>query len=133
MVNNITIFQNYYVIQKLVIQEIKFTISGERINFPSDKYIRDELNKQSDYWSATYHGLCNNMIYKKCRWKFKQFNLTTFEMFKKKFNIVPIEFIEERYGKNYTIPHKYSYFESLKFLPNLIEEYNVNIENNKQQ
>ncbi|CAF5040075.1 unnamed protein product [Rotaria sp. Silwood1] len=93
----------------------------------------DELNKSSDYWSATYHGLCNNMIYKKCRWKFKQFNLTTFEMFKKKFNIVPIEFIEERYGKNYTIPHKYSYFESLKFLPNLIEEYNVDIENNKQQ
>ncbi|CAF1230319.1 unnamed protein product [Rotaria sp. Silwood1] len=96
-------------------------------------YPLNELNKSSDYWSATYHGLCNNMIYKKCRWKFKQFNLTTFEMFKKKFYIVPIEFIEERYGKNYTIPHKYSYFESLKFLPNLIEEYNVDIENNKQQ
>ncbi|CAF1163955.1 unnamed protein product [Rotaria sordida] len=94
-------------------------------------YSLDELNKTSDYWAATYNGLCNKMIYKKCRWKFKKFHLITFKMFKKKFYIVPVEFIEERYGKNYTTPHKYGYFESLQLLPNLIQEYNINTTSSK--
>ncbi|CAF4293676.1 unnamed protein product, partial [Rotaria sordida] len=41
------------------------------------------------------------------------------------------EFIEERYGKNYTTPHKYGYFESLQLLPNLIQEYNINTTSSK--
>jgi hypothetical protein len=63
------------------------------------------------------------MIYKKCRWGFSDFNLTTFKMYGKKFNIVSLEFIIERYGKDYLMPKKYDYFESLKILPNLIPEY----------
>ena len=81
-------------------------------------------NKSSDYWAATYNGLCKKMIYKKCRWKFRKFNLTKFEMDGKQFNIVPIEFIKERYGIDYLIPTKYDYFQSLNILPNLIQEYN---------
>ncbi|CAF2731125.1 unnamed protein product [Rotaria sp. Silwood2] len=114
----------------------EWTFSCPKSNIPIDIFVYyrlNELNKSSDYWSATYNGLCNNMIYKKCRWRFKQFNLTTFEMFKRKFYIVPLEFIKERYGKNYMIPHKYDYFESLKFLPNLIEEYDVNTTNSKRK
>ena len=82
-----------------------------------------ESNQSSAYWTATYNGLCNRTLYKKCRWKFRRFNLTTFKIYKRQFRIVPLEFIEERYGKNYMIPTKYNYFESLEFLPNLIEEY----------
>jgi hypothetical protein len=64
------------------------------------------------------------MIYKKCRWGFSDFNLTTFDMYGKIFSIVPIGFIIEQYGNNYMTPKSYGYFESLNFLPNLIREYN---------
>jgi hypothetical protein len=87
-------------------------------------YSFNETNSSYAYWSASYNSLCNKMIYKKCRWRFSDFNLTSFEMYGKVFDIVPIEFIIEQYGKDYMIPKTYSYQESLKFLPNLIPEYN---------
>ncbi|CAF4922530.1 unnamed protein product, partial [Rotaria sp. Silwood1] len=114
----------------------EWAFSCPKSNIPIDIFVYyplNELNKSSDYWSATYNGICNNMIYKKCRWRFKRFSLTKFRMFNRKFYVVPIEFIVERYGKNYTIPHQYDYFQSLTFLPNLIKEYSVNITNSKQK
>jgi hypothetical protein len=86
-------------------------------------YPMKEKNSLFAYWTASYNGLCNDMIYQKCRWGFPKFNLTTFEMYNKTFNIVPLEFIIEQYGKDYMIPKTYGYFESLEFLPNLIPEY----------
>jgi hypothetical protein len=86
-------------------------------------YPFNESNSSFAYWTASYNGLCNKMIYKKCRWGFSKFNLTTFDMYEQTFRTVSLEFIIERYGKDYMIPKKYNYFESLKILPNLLPDY----------
>lgn len=104
----------------------EWTFLCPRSNIRIDVFIVypiDKLNKSSDYWAATYGSLCTKMIYKKCRWKFKRFNLVTFQTQGKDFRTVPLEFVIDRYGKDYMIPKKYSYHESLKILPNLIQEY----------
>jgi hypothetical protein len=105
-------------------QEWTFSCPKSQINIDIFVfYPYNETNSSFAYWAASYNGLCNEMIYEKCRWTFSKFNLTTFEMYERKFNIVSLEFIIERYGKDYMIPKKYDYFESLKILPNLIMEY----------
>jgi hypothetical protein len=111
-------------------QEWAFSCPKSRI--PIDIFVFYHLvgsNHSSDYWTATYNDLCNKMIYKKCRWKFKKFNLSKFYIDEKRFYIVPLEFVIERYGKNYMIPKEYDYFQSLKILPNLIQEYRNNTNN----
>ncbi|CAF3116838.1 unnamed protein product [Rotaria socialis] len=114
----------------------EWSFACPKSNVPIDVFVfypfMESKTKSSAYWSATYNGLCNKMKYKKCRWKFRKFNLVSFEMLNKTFSIVPIEFIVERYGENYRKPKQYGYFESLNILPNLIEEYDVNITNSKQ-
>ena len=105
-------------------KEWTFLCPKSRINIDIFVYYPiNERNSLYAYWTATYNGLCDEMIYGKCRWGFSKFNLTTFQMFGKTFNIVPLEFIIERYGHDYMIPKKYDYFKSLKILPNLILEY----------
>jgi len=105
-------------------QEWTFSCPQSLINI--DIFVFYPFKKENSsfaYWAASYNGLCDDMIYKKCRWGFPKFNLTTFEMYDKKFDIVSLEFIIERYGKDYMIPKNYDYFQSLEILPNLIPEY----------
>lgn len=105
-------------------QEWAYRCPNANINL--DIFVFYHLNKTSDYWTATYTGLCDKMRYKKCRWKFRKFQIKTLKILEETFSIVPLTFIKERYGNNYRIKKDYDYHESLKFLPNLIEEYNEN-------
>ena len=80
-------------------------------------------NKTFAWWTASYNGLCNNMRYRKCRWWFSDFKPDTFKMYGQLFYIAPKQFLIEQYGNQWMSPRKYGYFESLKFLPNLIDEH----------
>jgi hypothetical protein len=80
-------------------------------------------NETFSWWAASYNGLCNKLRYHKCRWWFSDFKPNTFKMYGQQFHIAPKQFILEQYGPQYMIPRKYGYFESLKFLPNLIDEH----------
>jgi hypothetical protein len=73
-------------------------------------------NETFSRWTASYNGLGNKLRYHKCRWWFSDFKPNTFEMYGQRFLL-------EQYGPQYMIPRKYGYFESLKFLPNLIDEH----------
>jgi len=86
-----------------------------------DIFVFYPLN-QDNYWSATYTGLCDKMRYKKCRWKYRQFQLEQVQLFDKQMSIVPLTFIKERYGNDYMIKKYYDYHDGLKILPNLIQE-----------
>jgi hypothetical protein len=115
-------------------QEWTFSCPQSQISIDIFVFYRfKEENSSFAYWTASYNGLCNEMIYNKCRWGFPKFNLTTFEMHDKKFHIVPLEFIIERYGKDYMIPKNYTYFESLTILPNLIPEHKNKTKNVKSR
>lgn len=80
-------------------------------------------NETFAWWTASYNGPCNNMRYRKCRWWFSEFEPTTFEMYDRYFQIVPTQFLIEQYGTNWIFPKRYGYFESIEFLPNLINEH----------
>ena len=80
-------------------------------------------NETFGWWAATYNGLCNNMRHRKCRFRFSKFHPVTFKMYDRYFQIVPKQFLVEQYGPRWIVPHSYGYFESLKFLPNLIHEH----------
>lgn len=106
-------------------KEWTFLCPNARINI--DIFVFYPFNETGNfsysYWAASYNGLCEHTIHRKCRWGFPEFNLTTFELLGKTFKIVSLDFIIERYGKDYRIPKKYDYFQSLTILPNLIPEY----------
>ena len=82
-------------------------------------------NETVEWWTASYNGLCNHMRYRKCRWWFSKFEPITFKMYHQYFQIVPKQFLVEQYGPRWIIPHSYGYSESLKFLPNLINERQI--------
>jgi hypothetical protein len=87
-------------------------------------YHSDPINNETfSWWTASYNGACNQMRYHKCRWWFSTFQLNTFEMYNQQFHIVPRQFLTEQYGSKWMMVRKYGYFESLKFLPNLIDEH----------
>lgn len=86
-------------------------------------YEYNETKYSFKYWAASYNGLCEKMIYRKCRWGFSDFNLTQVNIKGYDAQIVPLSFVIERYGKDYMKPKRYSYFQSLKILPNLMKEY----------
>lgn len=87
-------------------------------------YHADPANNETfGWWTATYNGLCDKMRYRKCRWRFPKFYPVTFKMYDRYFQIVPKQFLVEHYGPRWIIPQKFSYFESLKLLPNLIREH----------
>jgi hypothetical protein len=86
--------------------------------YPSDP----KANETFAWWTASYNGLCNKMRFGKCRWRFSQFRLDTFQLRNKQFHIVPTSFLVEQYGPQWTVPKDYDYFNSLTFLPNLIKE-----------
>ena len=75
------------------------------------------------WWTASYNGICNDMRYRKCRWWFSEFEPVTFTMYHRYFQIVSQQFLTEQYGSYWMIPRTYGYLESLKFLPNLINEH----------
>lgn len=86
-----------------------------------DIFVFYPLN-QAYYWSATYTGLCDKMRFRKCRWKYRQFQLEQIQLQNKQISIVPLTFIKERYGNDYMVKKFYDYHDSLKILPNLIQE-----------
>ncbi|UJR07354.1 hypothetical protein I4U23_011640 [Adineta vaga] len=79
-------------------------------------------NETFTWWTASYNGRCNKMKYRKCCWWFSDFQPMIFQMYKQYFRIAPKQFLVEQYGPDWMIPKRYGYHESLKFLPNLINE-----------
>ena len=75
------------------------------------------------YYFYTFNGICKEKENKRCKYKFRKFKKEQIEFLGKKYNTVPIQFLEDRYGKEkWKIPACYNYFEGLtkEKSPNLI-------------
>lgn len=79
-------------------------------------------NETFAWWTASYNGPCKQMRYQKCRWWFSNFAPVRLTMFQRLFQVAPVTFLVEQYGAEWMSPRKYGYFESLAFLPNLVDE-----------
>ena len=80
-------------------------------------------NETFAWWTASYNGPCSRMRYRKCRWWFSDFAPERLTMYERHFRVAPVPFLVEQYGTEWMSPRQYGYFESLAFLPNLIDEY----------
>lgn len=84
--------------------------------------LEEEKHEKPSFWVASYNGRCSQMKRKKCRWKFSNFVPETIFIEENQFRIAPKKFLVEKYGELWTVPKKYSYFESIYLAKNLIEE-----------
>ena len=84
---------------------------------------KDPISPSFVWWTAMYGGQeCSKKLYHKCRLRFSSIELEEIVTANTSFRIVPIKFLVEHYGENWTIPIHYTYSKSMPFLYNIIDE-----------
>lgn len=82
----------------------------------------DPKSSSFQWWAATYLESCDLKRYQKCRWKFSSFINEKIFVKNISFQIVPTSFLLDQYGSDWRIHKHFTYAESIKILPNLIDE-----------
>lgn len=74
------------------------------------------------WWTSSYHGKCDKMRYKKCRFKFSSITPEEVIIQNRSFLMSPRSFLVEQYGADWTTPKSYSYYQLLDIATNIIPE-----------
>jgi len=66
------------------------------------------------FWYASYFGMCNKCPRKTCRWKLRQYRPVNIKFKGIQYKTVPMKTLIDMYGKDWRIPHKFSYDEGIE-------------------
>jgi len=68
---------------------------------------------ESYYIISSYYGECDKLKYKTCVWGYRPYDVKQINFLGKKYLVVPKQTLVDMYGKDWSIPKKFDYFEGI--------------------